>query len=74
MSTPPAQLDPATFDRAFDRAARAEGFSSERFGEVAGYPLRAYLKRASALGPTIYLSAGIHGDEPAPPQALLRLV
>lgn len=74
LSTPSPQLDPATFDRAFDQAARADGFSSERFGEVAGHPLRAYLKRAPAPGPSIYLSAGIHGDEPAPPQALLRLV
>lgn len=72
--TPRAQLDPAWFDREFDRAARAEGFSSEPFGAVAGHPLRTYRKRASALRPSLYLSAGIHGDEPAPPQALLRLV
>ncbi len=53
--------------------AAARGFQSESFVELAADPLL-----ASAMGdpskPTIYLSAGIHGDEPAGPQALLSLL
>jgi len=56
-------------------AAAAAGFAVEKFGEAAGWPLLA-LKRAAATpeAPALYLSAGIHGDEPAGPLALLRLL
>ncbi|MDB6164893.1 MAG: Succinylglutamate desuccinylase / Aspartoacylase family protein [Lacunisphaera sp.] len=67
-------LDPAEFTPRFDAAARRAGFRPERFGEVHGHPLLAYTKRTPGRRPRIYLSAGIHGDEPAPPQALLRLI
>ena len=43
-------------------------------GEAAGVPLLALTKPAPAGHPRVYLSAGIHGDEPAPPQALLQLL
>jgi hypothetical protein len=36
--------------------------------------LLAYTRRATGRKPRVYLSAGIHGDEPAPPWALLRLM
>jgi len=36
--------------------------------------MRAYTKRTPGPRPRVYFSAGIHGDEPAPPWALLRLV
>ena len=67
-------LDPAEFTPRFEAAARRAGFRPERFGEVRGHPLQAYTKRTPGRRPRIYLSAGIHGDEPAPPQALLRLM
>ncbi|QYM80780.1 M14 family metallocarboxypeptidase [Horticoccus luteus] len=43
-------------------------------GSAAGVPLLALTRRTSGPRPRIYLSAGIHGDEPAPPHALLRLL
>jgi murein peptide amidase A len=56
-------------------AAEAAGFAIEKFGEAAGWPLLALKKAAvKADAPTIYLSSGIHGDEPAGPLALLRLL
>jgi predicted deacylase len=55
-------------------AGRAAGFEIETFGEVAGLPLLALTKAAPARRPRLYLSAGIHGDEPAPPRALLQLL
>lgn len=57
-----------------EAAARAAGFRSETFGEIAGYPLMALTKRTPGPRPRIYLSAGIHGDEPAPPLALLEML
>jgi protein MpaA len=38
------------------------------------HPLLAYTRRSPGRRPRVYLSAGVHGDEPAPPWALLRLV
>lgn len=54
-------------------AARA-GFRVETFGEIEAVPLLACTKRTPGPRPRIYLSAGIHGDEPAPPLALLELL
>ena len=54
--------------------AVARGFRITRFGDIAGCPLIALTKRTPGPRPRIYLSAGIHGDEPAPPLALLRLL
>ncbi|MFI5357756.1 MAG: M14 family metallocarboxypeptidase [Opitutales bacterium] len=54
--------------------ATAQGFRTEVFGQIEAYPLLALTKRAPGPRPRIYLSAGIHGDEPAPPQALLALL
>lgn len=58
----------------FELAGRSRGFRTERFGEIAGCPLLALTKRTPGPRPRFYLSAGIHGDEPAPPLALLGLL
>lgn len=71
---PSLPLDPAAFIARFEASGRAAGFRLERFGEIAGYPLIALTKRTPGLRPRIYLSAGIHGDEPAPPTALLEML
>ena len=67
-------FDPRALAERFEIAGRAAGFRSERFGEIEGYPLVALTKRTPGPRPRIYLSAGIHGDEPAPPLALLELI
>lgn len=41
-------------------------------GSAAGYPI--YGWRYDGGGPAVYLSAGIHGDEPAGPMAVTRLL
>ncbi len=48
-----------------------QGFDVDRFGEAGGVPLLGLSRRTTGVKPNIYLSAGIHGDEPAPPLALL---
>lgn len=75
--TAPSQdsvLDPREFAVRIEAAARAGGFRVARFGEVAGLPLLALTRRTPGPRPRIYFSAGIHGDEPAPPLALLELL
>lgn len=71
MSLP---LDPADFTPRFDAAAKSAGFKAVQFGEINGLPLLAYTKRTPGPRPRVYHSSGMHGDEPAPPWALLRLV
>ncbi len=68
-------LDVPRFFADLPGAAKAAGFVVEQFGAAAGWPLVA-LKRPSANfeAPLIYLSSGIHGDEPAGPLALLQLM
>ncbi len=73
-ASPASPLDPADFTPRFAAAARGAGFREEKFGEIEGHPLLAYTKPATATTRRVYLSAGIHGDEPAPPWTLLRLV
>lgn len=67
-------FDPGTLVRQFEVAASQQGFGVEKFGEAAGCDLIALTKRAPGRLPRIYVSAGIHGDEPAPPLALLQLL
>jgi protein MpaA len=57
-----------------EAAARGHGFRVERYGEIRETPLLALTRRTRGPRPRIYLSAGIHGDEPAPPLALLELI
>lgn len=77
-ATPPLPgnftLDPLEYLARLEAAAPKAGFRLERFGEVAGHPLVALTKRTPGPRPRIYVSAGIHGDEPAPPLALLELI
>ena len=68
-------IEPHALAERFSAAARAGGFYVDRFGSARGYPLLALTKPAPTDGrPSVYLSAGIHGDEPASPLALLRLL
>lgn len=57
-----------------DAAAQAAAFRVETFGEIASFPLLALTRRTPGPRPRIYVSAGIHGDEPAGPLALLELM
>jgi len=56
-----------------EAAGLAAGFRIEPYAENAGHFQLALTKRAHGPRPRIYLSAGMHGDEPAPPLALLSL-
>lgn len=60
------------FQTAFREAAERAGFAPTALAELPVGPLLAWEKPGN--GPCVYLSAGIHGDEPAGPLALLELL
>lgn len=64
----------ASFVDEFARTAKAQGFREEPYGQSDTAPLLAFTRRSPEPHPRIYISAGIHGDEPAPPLALLSLL
>lgn len=52
---------------------RKSGLTMGIFGEADGYPLMVVESAAPVPdNPSLYFSAGIHGDEPAPVEALIR--
>jgi murein peptide amidase A len=58
-------------------AAQAHGWTSELFyktGDLELFALSLPRRNAARTGSRIYISAGIHGDEPAGPLATLRLL
>jgi murein peptide amidase A len=67
-------LDPTAYAAELELLAAAQGFRREPFGQIAGVPLFALTKRTPGPRRRIYLSAGIHGDEPAGPLAVLELI
>lgn len=65
-------FDPVAFLRDFRREAEARGFSCESLAETAAGPVLGFVGPGN--GEPAYLSAGIHGDEPAGPLAALELL
>ena len=57
-----------------DRAMLDAGAERELLCEVEGFPIYAYSLLREDSERTVYLSSGMHGDEPAGPAALLDLV
>jgi protein MpaA len=72
VKAPP--LDPKALVARLEAAGAKAGFKLESFGNTGSYPLISLTRRTGGPRPRIYLSAGIHGDEPAPPLALLSLI
>jgi len=65
-------FDWPSFTSDFSAAALSHGFTSEILHETEDGPLVAWERPGH--GPRVYLSAGIHGDEPAGPLALLEMM
>lgn len=57
-------------------AATAAGFTVHAYGQIDDRPLYGFIRRGTGRSnpQPIYLSSGIHGDEPAGPLALLQLL
>lgn len=65
-------LDPAAFLAEFRSEAESRGFETHTLAETPAGPLLAFT--SGSPGSAAYLSAGIHGDEPAGPMAALELL
>ena len=64
--------------RAVEASAQHHGWTAETFHEQDGFKWFALRRKPGAWSPEsgarIYISAGIHGDEPATPLAVLKLI
>lgn len=65
-------LDWSAYQKEFRRLAEANGFLEQSLADLDGTALAAW--EIPMEGPCVYLSAGIHGDEPSGPLALLELL
>jgi len=64
--------DYARLTRRWKRVAALARLDMPVFSESAGYPLFVLQSRTETTpGPSVYVSAGIHGDEPAAPEGLV---
>ncbi|HQZ28027.1 MAG: succinylglutamate desuccinylase/aspartoacylase family protein [Verrucomicrobiales bacterium] len=64
-----------SYEEEFSRVASCQGFDAEVIWESGEDCIRFWTRSAACnFGPRIFLSAGIHGDEPCGPEALLRLL
>lgn len=61
--------------RRWRAAAREAGLTVKGFAEADGHPvLHLFSKKPAPGAPSVYLSAGIHGDEPAATEAVLAWI
>ena len=58
-----------TFLDQFKDASQRSGFKLSIYGKIDGMELPVLERIHGEVSPTIYISAGVHGDEPAPPMA-----
>lgn len=69
-----APFEPKELLERFVEAGGRQGFRAQTMAVIEGCPLIALTKRTTGPRPRIYLSSGVHGDEPAAPLALLNLL
>lgn len=67
-------LNIAEYLREFHSAALARHWRPSHYATIDGHALHGYSRVVLNARKTIYISAGIHGDEPSGPVALRRLV
>ncbi len=67
------EFDIRAYLERFCRTAAGCGFERTVFAEVAGYEVPAFTKPAAGK-PRVYVSAGVHGDEPAGVFALMEML
>ncbi|MDQ8197604.1 M14 family metallocarboxypeptidase [Pelagicoccus enzymogenes] len=70
-------LHPRRFSESISKHSLRNGYSQQTLCEVSGYPIFSLhrLSKGAARPPLrVYVSAGVHGDEPAGPLAILKLI
>jgi murein peptide amidase A len=68
------RIDIDRVGREIDEAARAQGWESKAFLKKDDFEFRAYHRANPQDSRNVYVSTGIHGDEPSGPLALLELI
>ena len=63
-----------TFMHDWQEAVREHGLDDVPFGQSEGIALPCAVRQPAPGAPSLFISAGIHGDEPAGPLALLRFL
>lgn len=54
--------------------AAQTAFEEHEYGQAQDWPLRSYTKNAASPDrPWVYISSGVHGDEPAPVQSVIEM-
>jgi murein peptide amidase A len=67
-------IDIDQVQREVHEAALAHGWENETFLKTADFELRGYRRLQRDAARNVYISTGIHGDEPSGPLALLKLL
>jgi protein MpaA len=67
------EFDIRAYLETFCRTAAGCGFERDVIAEVGGYEIPAFTKLATGM-PRVYISSGIHGDEPAGVFALMEMM
>jgi predicted deacylase len=57
-----------------DTVAHEQGWTKHVFHKNPEFEFPAYVRKGAPSAPKVFISAGIHGDEPAPPLAALELM
>lgn len=73
VKTLAVNMDVADYLDRFDRVAKERGFVREIVAKVGEYEIPAY-SRGGTGAVKIYLSSGMHGDEPAGPLAMMEMM
>jgi hypothetical protein len=67
-------MDTTAFTERLKDAARRAGFTYATYGEIGEVSLPVLTRKHADNAPEIYISTGVHGDEPAGPMAVLEML
>jgi len=70
----PGNVNVEEFAKRLNEAARRAGFQVCHYGKVGPVELPVLLREGGPGGPQVYISSGVHGNEPAGPMAVLELL
>lgn len=74
MRPPKTNQNPDHYIQGLIKASTRFGFQVSEYGRIENYPLLALERCGDPNKASVYLSGGIHGDEPASTAALLELI
>ena len=67
-------MNTTAFSDRLEAAARKAGFTVSPYGKIGDIRLPVLTRHYADGAPEVYISTGVHGDEPAGPMAVLELL